>query len=199
MKYLKLLWNLFGLKRNTKKNSEQIRKLQEEKLRNLLWFAWNYSTFYRRTFEAAGITEETIWTIPLSNFPTIDKGQLLQNFDELITVSDVTQEEIRRFDAEEETSREPFKGKYHVVHSSGSTGKPGYFLYDEKAWNTMLLGIIRGALWDMSMPEILKLLAHGPVLFILQQRMAATAEPWLWVTVLMAWAANSFIWTSTFR
>ncbi|MBO5070184.1 MAG: phenylacetate--CoA ligase family protein [Roseburia sp.] len=162
MKYLKLLWNLFGLKRNTKKNSEQIRKLQEEKLRNLLWFAWNHSTFYRRTFEAAGITEETIWTIPLSDFPTIDKGQLLQNFDELITVSDVTQEEIRRFDAEEETSREPFKGKYHVVHSSGSTGKPGYFLYDEKAWNTMLLGIIRGALWDMSMPEILKLLAHGP-------------------------------------
>lgn len=162
MKYLKLLWNLFGLKRNTKKNSEQIRKLQKEKLRNLLWFAWNHSTFYRRTFEAAGITEETIWTIPLSDFPAIDKGQLLQNFDELITVSDVTQEEIRRFDAEEETSREPFKGKYHVVHSSGSTGKPGYFLYDEKAWNTMLLGIIRGALWDMSMPEILKLLAHGP-------------------------------------
>ena len=26
----------------------------------------------------------------------------------------------------------------------------------------MLLGIIRGALWDMSMPQILKLLAQGP-------------------------------------
>lgn len=26
----------------------------------------------------------------------------------------------------------------------------------------MLLGIIRGALWDMSMPQILSLLARGP-------------------------------------
>lgn len=162
MKYLKLLWELFHLKRNTKKSCRQIRSLQEEKLRNLLWFAWNHSNYYRRTFEAAGITEETVWTAPLADFPVLEKGQLLQNFDELITVSDVTQEEIRRFDAEEEISRKPYKDKYHVVHSSGSTGKPGYFLYDEKAWNTMLLGIIRGALWDMSMPDILKLLAHGP-------------------------------------
>ena len=162
MKYIKLLWDLMKLKRNTKKSSAQIRKIQEEKLRNLLWFAWNHSNYYRRTFEAAGITEETVWTAPLSDFPSIDKGLLLQNFDELITVSDVTQEEIRRFDAEEETSREPFMGKYHVVHSSGSTGKPGYFLYDEKAWNTMLLGIIRGAFWNLSMTEIVKLLIHGP-------------------------------------
>lgn len=48
------------------------------------------------------------------------------------------------------------------MHSSGSTGKPGYFLYDEAAWHTMLLGIIRGALWNMSMPQILKLLAGKP-------------------------------------
>lgn len=162
MRYLKLLWDLFYVKQNTKKSSQQIRRLQEEKLRNLLWFAWKHSDYYRRAFEAAGITEETVMSAPLSEFPVMDKGQLLQNFDDLITVSDVTQEEIRRFDAEETTSRKPYKDKYHVVHSSGSTGKPGYFLYDEKAWNTMLLGIIRGALWDMSMPEILKLLAHGP-------------------------------------
>ena len=76
-------------------------------------------------------------------------------------VSDLKQEELRRFDLEETTDRRPFKGKYHVVHSSGSTGKPSYFIYDESAWNTMLLGIIRAALWNMSMPQILKLLFKG--------------------------------------
>lgn len=162
MKYLTLLWNLFRLKRNTKKSSRKIRRLQEKKLRDLLRFVWKHSDYYRRAFEAAGITEETVKSAPLSEFPVMDKGELLRNFDTLVTVSDVTQEEIRRFDAEETTSRKPYKDRYHVVHSSGSTGKPGYFLYDEKAWNTMLLGIIRGALWDLSMPEILKLLAHGP-------------------------------------
>ena len=49
-----------------------------------------------------------------------------------------------------------------MVHSSGSTGKPGYFIYDKEAWSQMLLGIIRGALWGMSMPQIIKLLAGKP-------------------------------------
>ena len=40
--------------------------------------------------------------------------------------------------------------------------KPGYFVYDEDAWNQMLLGIIRAALWDMSMPQILRLLIKRP-------------------------------------
>lgn len=161
MKYLQLLWNLFCMKRNSKKSALKIQKLQEERLRNLLRFAWKNSDYYRKAFENAGITEKNIWTTPLADFPSLNKTQLLENFDDLITVSDITQEEIRRFDAEEAMSREPLKGKYHVVHSSGSTGKPGYFLYDENAWNTMLLGIIRGALWDLSMLDILDLLSHG--------------------------------------
>ena len=99
---------------------------------------------------------------PLSAFPTLDKATLLERFDSLITVPDVTQAELRRFDAEQAADRKSYKGKYHVVHSFGSTGTPGYFLYDTAAWNRMLLGTIRGALWDMSMPQILKLLAKGP-------------------------------------
>ena len=99
---------------------------------------------------------------PLSAFPTLDKATLLERFDSLITVPDVTQAELRRFDAEQAADRKSYKGKYHVVHSFGSTGTPGYFLYDTDAWNRMLLGTIRGALWDMSMPQILKLLAKGP-------------------------------------
>lgn len=74
----------------------------------------------------------------------------------------MTQEELRKFDEEIEADRKPYNGKYHVVHSSGSTGKPGYFVYDENAWNSMLTGIIRAALWNMTMPQILKLLLKRP-------------------------------------
>lgn len=87
---------------------------------------------------------------------------LLQNFDQLVTVPDLTQDELRRFDAETAAYRSACKGKYHVVHSSGSTGKPGYFVYDQAAWRAMLLGILRAALWGMSMKEIVKLLGAGP-------------------------------------
>ena len=162
MNYLKTLKDLFVFMKNTRLPETQMKELQNRKLRTLLHFAWEHSVFYRRTFEKAGITEEQLDSLPLSAFPTIDKSVLMEHFDELITVQDLHQEDLRKFDAENEADRKPYLGKYHVVHSSGSTGKPGYFIYDEAAWHTMLLGIIRGALWNMTMPQILKLLAGRP-------------------------------------
>lgn len=162
MNYLRTLKDLFVFMKNTRLPGTQMKQQQNQKLRTLLHFAWERSAFYRRTFEKAGITEEQLETLPLSAFPAIDKTVLMEHFDELVTVPDLRQEELRKFDAETQADRRPYLGKYHVVHSSGSTGKPGYFVYDEAAWHTMLLGIIRGALWNMTMPQILKLLAGRP-------------------------------------
>lgn len=162
MNYLNLLWNLYQLKRNTGKGREDIKKLREKKLRKLLAYAYDHSAYYHRVFEEAGITGKQIAIMPLSAFPVLDKQLLMEHFDELVTVPDLKQEDLRRFDAQESTDQKLFKDVYHVVHSSGSTGTPGYFVYDDAAWNQMLLGIIRAALWDMSMPQILKLLHRGP-------------------------------------
>ena len=162
MNYLKTLTDLYRLKKNMKLSAEKMRSLQNGKLRKLLRFAWEHSSYYRAVFERAGITEEQLDTLPLSCFPTIDKQALLEHFDELVTVPDLKQENLREFDAGEAADRKPYQGKYHVVHSSGSTGKPGYFVYDEDAWSQMLLGIIRAALWGMSMPQILRLLMKRP-------------------------------------
>lgn len=162
MNYLKTLIDLYRLKKQSGMSAPKMRILQEKKLRQMLHHAWDHSPYYRRTFEAAGITKEQIAQLPLSCFPTIDKKTLLEHFDELVTPSDLTQRELREFDSLKSADRKPYKGKYHVVHSSGSTGKPGYFVYDEDAWNTMLLGIIRAALWNMSMSRILSLLMKRP-------------------------------------
>ncbi len=162
MNYLKTLTDLYRLKKNVKLSAEKMRSLQNGKLRKLLRFAWEHSVYYRAVFERAGITEEQLDTLPLSCFPTIDKQAFLEHFDELVTVPDLKQEKLREFDAREAANRKPYQGKYHVVHSSGSTGKPGYFVYDGDAWSQMLLGIIRAALWGMSMPQILGLLMKRP-------------------------------------
>ncbi|MCH5264555.1 MAG: phenylacetate--CoA ligase family protein [Lachnospiraceae bacterium] len=159
---LHLLWDLYQLKRNEYKTREQIRTLQDKKLRKLLYYAYDHSTYYKRTFEQAGITREQIRKLPISAFPTIDKKILMEHFDEIVTREDIMQEELRMFDEGSSTEQKEFRGKYHVVHSSGSTGIPRYFVYDTPAWNQMLLGIIRGALWDMTMPGILKLLSGRP-------------------------------------
>lgn len=162
MNYLKILIDLYRLKKNVKLSAKKMHSLQDKKLRRLLRFTWEHSAYYRTAFENAGITKEHLDTLPLSCFPAINKQALLEHFDELVTVPDLKQEDLRKFDAEETADRKPYQGKYYVVHSSGSTGKPGYFVYDKDAWNQMLPGIIRAALWDMSMPRILKLLMKRP-------------------------------------
>lgn len=160
MNYLKMIWNLWQLKRNEKKSAEEISALQAEKLKRLLHYAYEHSPYYRNSFERAGITAEKIDSTPLSCFPVIDKS--MSRFEEIVTITELTQEEIRRFDEREAGSKKLFRGKYHIIHSSGSTGTPKYFVYDENAWESMLSGIVRGALWNMTMPQILKFLARGP-------------------------------------
>ena len=133
---------------------------KRQKLHRLLKIAYEHSPYYHKAFKEAGITEENLLNLPLSAFPTMDKDILMEHFEEIITKPELTQERLRRFD-EEKGKGEKFLEKYHIVHSSGSTGLPQYFVYDDRAWKQMLLGIIRGALWDMSMPQILRLLSGG--------------------------------------
>jgi len=163
----KTLWALCQMKRNEKLSPAKLRALQQRRLRRLLHYAWEHSPYYREAFEKAGMTEKELDTVPLSALPPLDKSDLLEHFNRLVTAPDLEQGKLRRFDAMETADRRPFLGKYHLVHSSGSTGEPGYFVYDETAWDTMLLGILRGALWGMSMPQILRLLAGRPrILYI---------------------------------
>ena len=157
----RLLWNLFGLKRNEHKTRKQVQALQNKKLRKLLYYAYDHSNYYKEVFGKNGIAREQIGSLPLSAFPTMNKNSLMEHFDEIVTVPDIRQEELRKFDENATPDKKLFRGKYHVVHSSGSTGVPRYFVYDTFAWESMLLGIIRGALWDMTMSQILKLLSGG--------------------------------------
>lgn len=167
MGYIRLLWDLYQLKRNTAKSEEQIKMLQDKKLRKLLRYAYQHSAYYHKAFTQAGISEQNIDWIAINEFPVIDKELLMQNYDELVTDSKVKQEELRKFDESPASKSENYLGRYHIIHSSGSTGIPRYFVYDDKAWGQMLLGIIRGALWGMSMIDILKLLAGKPrILYI---------------------------------
>lgn len=162
MNYLNLLYKLYQSQKNTKKSRDDILKLQEEKLKDILEYSFKHSSYYHRVFEASGITEENIRQVPISSFPILDKTTFVQYFDEIVTDSSLHQNDLMVFDEDVALNQTVYKQKYHVVHSSGSTGKPTYYVYDEYAWNEMLIGVLRAALWDMNILEILKLLLSGP-------------------------------------
>lgn len=167
MNYINLLLQLYQLKRNTTMTRKNMIALQQKKLRKILKYAYHHSQYYHKTFTEAGITEKNINSIPLSKFPTINKTTLIQNFDNIVTQKELSQQKLIDFDNDNNKDKRTFKNKYHVVHSSGSTGKPAYFVYDNQAWESMLIGVIRAALWNMSMPQILKYLLQKPrILYI---------------------------------
>ena len=167
MTFTNLVLKLSAAKLNTRLPRSVIQKMQQKRLREMLIFAYDHSPYYREAFKTAGINSRNISYAPIESFPTMDKQTLLNNFDRVVTVRNLTQEKLRNFDSSENADKKTLGGKYHLIHSSGSTGKPGYFLYDNNAWDAMLIGIIRAALWDLSMLEIFKLKLSKPkILYI---------------------------------
>ena len=167
MRYRRLLKDLLQLRSNTMKSKEQIKNLQTEKLHHILHYAYEHSIYYHQLFEEAGITADNIDTVSMTSFPVLTKELLLQHFDEIVTVPDLKQKDLVQFDETNDISKKAYLDKYHLVHSSGSTGTPRYFVYDESAWNQMLLGIVRGALWGMSLWKMAALLCRRPrILYI---------------------------------
>lgn len=162
MSMMGLLTSFLSLRQNQHKSRAELKRLQQEKLNKLLTYAYEHSDYYRRRFDEAGISKEMVSALPLKRFPKMDKSDLMAHFNELVTDKALTQEGLRAFDETADPAQRLFQGKYHVVHSSGSTGTPNYFLYDEAAWSEMLSGIVRGALWGMSLKEIATLLLGRP-------------------------------------
>lgn len=166
MNYPELILKLIKSKMNLQMPAAKMKKYQQKRLREMLIYAYGHSSYYHAAFRAVGINAKNIESTPIKRFPTLNKKTLLDKFDSIITVNDISQYEMRQFDTDENKDKKTIKG-YHIVHSSGSTGNPGYFLYDENAWNEMLIGIIRAALWDLSLLQIFKFVKSKPkILFI---------------------------------
>lgn len=128
MNYPGLLRQFFRLRANTKKTRAEITALQDLRLRTLLAYAWDHSDWHRARFEQAGIARGQLSSLPLAAFPTMSKRDLLTHFDEIVTVPGLRQDDLRRFDENDPLGERSLAGGYHVVHSSGSTGTPGYFV-----------------------------------------------------------------------
>ena len=166
MNVMPLLKDFLALRGNLNKSRSEIRILQDAKLRKLLRYADEHSAYYHRRFQEAGISKDLLSTLSLKAFPTMDKRELMEHFDDLVTDHQLTQASLRAFD-EGNSQQKLFLDRYHIVHSSGSTGMPQYFVYDEAAWGAMLAGVVRGALWGMGLLEVAKFLASRPrILYI---------------------------------
>jgi phenylacetate-CoA ligase len=109
-------------------------ELEAEKLtkfRQLVRHAQRHSAYYRRVIADRGLDIERC--TPL-DFPVLTKTLLMQHFDEIVTAPGVTKRAIAEFLTRSHDPAELFLGRYRVIHTSGSSGEVGYFVYSGRDW-----------------------------------------------------------------
>ncbi|DAC73124.1 MAG TPA: hypothetical protein DSN98_01585 [Thermoplasmata archaeon] len=138
-----LVRSYLAMRRNEKKSRENILRLQQKKFRALLQHAFQHSRFYHDLYTSAGITSESIKTVDIEDLPIVDKDILMEHFDEVMTQRDVTKKGVQKFIQENRDPNDLYLGKYHVLHTSGSSGKIGMFVYAGNDWDRFFPYIIR--------------------------------------------------------
>jgi phenylacetate-CoA ligase len=101
------------------------------KFRKLVAYLNKKSRYYQKVIKEQGIDIENCKP---EDFPVMTKASLMEYFDHIVTDEQITKVGIDNFITHSKDYRELYLNKYHVVHSSGSSGEIGYFVFTKRDW-----------------------------------------------------------------
>lgn len=127
---LRMLLNAQALQNHERWPREQLAAHRQHKLAELRAFAYRHSPFYRAFH--AGLAER-----PLEELPVLTKQMVMDNFGALVTGDRVRLAHLR-------DGGDPDDVPYHVIATSGTTGEPGLFLFNDREWAWVLASFLRG-------------------------------------------------------
>lgn len=145
---IRVLWRRQQLERSCRWTRARLEAHQQQCAASLRSWALERSPFYQRFHR--GLEKQ-----PLSRLPILSKGVLMENFDELVTDRSVRLREVEQFVAHA-TAGELFQGLYTVLSTSGSTGRRGVFLFNDREWIQALALITRPLVWSGMHPNPLR-------------------------------------------
>ena len=117
---------------------------QQKRLEVVVRHAAIHSPFYRRRFAEAGTLGDG--PVELTRLPVVDKSLLMQHFDELVCEPRLRRDELLDW-VGRNTRDQLFLDRYRVMLTSGSSGRPGLFVYDAAGWRALGGGFMRGSTW----------------------------------------------------
>jgi len=103
---------------------------QSMALRQVREYAYAKSSFYQRFHKG-------LFNAPLSDLPVLTKATLMEHFDELVTDRAIRLHDVREHMIKS-SSGEPYLDRYVINVTSGSSGKPGVFIYARPEWAAIL-------------------------------------------------------------
>jgi phenylacetate-CoA ligase len=135
---LRLLINSHQLRGRDRWTHPQLEGYQTHSLEDLRAFVYQRSPFYQRFHKG-------LFDRPLNELPILTKKIMMEHFDELVTDRTIRLADIRK--QMEQASDRPYLGSYWVNATSGSTGSPGIFLFNQREWAMVLASFARGSEW----------------------------------------------------
>lgn len=134
MSILNLLHAFIVAKKAETLTPQQIHDLQQKRFRKLLRHVFQKSRFYQQYYQEHGITESDIDGIKPEDLPVIDKQIMMENYDDLVCDPALKRDALERFITESPDAGTNYKGVYKVIHTSGSSGSIGLFVYGPREW-----------------------------------------------------------------
>lgn len=171
---LKLLQTLEELHKHESWTCQQLEAHQAQALHLLRQYAYERSPFYQRFHK--GLMER-----PLQELPVLTKAMIMEHFDEFVTDRSLRLEDIRAFASQGEAGQR-YKDRYWVNATSGSSGHPGFFLFDETEWTQVLASFARAQEWSgihISLTRRQKMATVASIsAWHMSSQVAATVKSW---------------------
>jgi phenylacetate-CoA ligase len=141
------------LRRRERWDAPRIAAHQDRALADLRRAAYAGSEFYRR--HHAGLFDA-----PLSHLPPVTKAELMANFDQAVTVPGLRladlEEHLRALVATGANLGRPWRGRWWVAATAGTTGRRGIFLWNESEWAAVLASVARADEWAGAKLELVR-------------------------------------------
>jgi len=131
----RILYYHFKLNRNLRKDRGSILELQQKRFRRLLKHVCRHSDFYRKYYSDHGINIGDPDDIDIDRLPVIDKKLMMDHFDDWVVPDEITRKRVEDFLESSPAPDTALNNTYRVIHTSGTTGEIGYFLYNRCEWD----------------------------------------------------------------
>ena len=107
-------------------SQEQIKKIQYKRLKKIVEYSRCYSPYFKNLYASIGND------FKLEQLPITNKTEMMKNFNDWITDSNINIQKIEKFTKDIENVGRMIDNKYLVFKTSGSTGNPATVLYDKQ-------------------------------------------------------------------
>lgn len=127
--------------RNSRRSRDEVEEQRLAKFRRLVAHAEKTSPYYRDLIASCGID---VARCQPGDFPPLTKSEAMANFDRIVTDRRLNSADVGQFIMESTNPLELLHNKYTVIHTSGTSGEIGVFVFSPDDWAR---GIASGPLW----------------------------------------------------